>query len=344
MKAFWRTLALPVLVNLTITCLLAAQNTAKDASGVTTHQVWPGEVETIYTISRIDSTKQPALYYNPDHFVDEKPEQARPLLVALHTWSGTYRQRWSLDYWKLAKKHGMVFIHPHFRGANNKPEATGSKLAMSDILDAVSYARRNANVDSSRIYLVGSSGGGYMALLMAGKHPDIWTAVSAWVPITDLERWYYQSKVLKQRYAADIENSCGGVPGCSDSVDYQYFQRSPIHFLTDAHVNLFAHVSDLPIDINAGIRDGHDGAVPIDHSLYAFNALADSSDRIPESDIRYMVDWARIPEGYPEPPADSLYEDHMPLLRRHSNNVRLTIFDGAHQGLPGAAVEWLLAQ
>ena len=65
--------------------------------------------------------------------------------------------------------------------------------------------------------------------------------------------------------------SCGGVPGESDSVDAEYYNRSPRHFLKNAR---------MPIDINAGIYDGHTGSVPVSHSLKAFNEFADLDDKV----------------------------------------------------------------
>ena len=83
---------------------------------------------------------------------------------------------------------------PNFRGRNRRPEATGSELAVEDIVSAVDYGKRTTRIDENRIYLVGTSGGGYSCLLMAGRHPRLWAGVSAWVPIYDLEAWYYETK------------------------------------------------------------------------------------------------------------------------------------------------------
>ena len=61
---------------------------------------------------------------------------------------------------------------------------------------------------------------------MAGRAPDIWTGVSAWVPITDLNAWYFQCN--KIGYAHGIVKSCGGAPGDNPKVDLEYKKRSPI--------------------------------------------------------------------------------------------------------------------
>jgi acetyl esterase/lipase len=116
-------------------------------------------------------------------------DDPRPLVVTLHSWSANVEQR-NIALERLALERGWLVLAPDFRGVNDRPEACGSPLAQQDILDAVAWMQENYRVDSSRIYLTGSSGGGHMTLLMAGRHPERWSAVSAWVPITDLAAWH----------------------------------------------------------------------------------------------------------------------------------------------------------
>ncbi|MBD3273789.1 MAG: prolyl oligopeptidase family serine peptidase, partial [Candidatus Marinimicrobia bacterium] len=187
---------------------------------------WPSGVREIEYLSQADSTFQPALFYQPDI------PQKTPLLVALHTWSGDYLQKAGSAYAEWCIENSWTMIHPNFRGPNTTPQATGSSLVVGDILSAVKYARQHSNIDSTRIYLIGSSGGGYTALMMLGKHPDIWAGVSAWVPIVDLRSWYFQSAEAGRKYAQDIINSCGGKPGDSEHVDEEYRRRSPVTYLS----------------------------------------------------------------------------------------------------------------
>jgi poly(3-hydroxybutyrate) depolymerase len=301
-----------------------------------TTAVWPSEVREVRIASTFDSTAQPALFWQPP-----AEKGARPLLVALHTWSGDYRQTMSLPYWRWCAENDWVFIHPDFRGPDNNPQAEGSPAALQDVLDAVAWARRTAAVDSTRIYLVGVSGGGYMSLLTAGRHPEIWAGVSAWVPITDLASWYEEcagGEKAQPRYAADIVAACGGPPGQSAEVDSQYRSRSPLTFLAAA--------AGLPLDLNAGIHDGHSGSVPVSHSLHAFNVLAAASG-LPESALsQARIDWFVSREQVPpelagEAPADSLYGDRRVLFRRAAGPARVTIFEGGHEIVYRAALSWL---
>jgi poly(3-hydroxybutyrate) depolymerase len=259
------------------------------------------------------------------------------LLVGLHTWSGDYRQTMSIPYAEWCIEKGWVFVHPDFRGPNRRPEATGSEAAVQDIVDAVDYAKSRAAVDTSRIYLVGVSGGAYSSLLLAGRHPEIWAGVSAWVPLTDLKEWYVDCTQSGERYGAEILASVGGDPTSDPQAAEECRRRSPLTYLAQA--------AGVPIDLNAGIHDGHTGSIPIDHSLRAYNLLAKPEDRIAEEAVAHLVKEATVPESMKErTPADPLYGEKKVLLRRQSNNIRLTLFEGGHEIIPNAALEWLSRQ
>ena len=290
---------------------------------------WPPEVRIVSYLSPADNTQQPALFYNPER------QGNVPLLVALHPWSGNYlRKEPEYPAWCIRK--GWAMIHPNFRGAFNRPEATGSELVVKDILGAVEYARKQAKIDPDRIYLIGVSGGGYISLLMAGRNPEIWAAASAWVPLYDLKDWHAESVMRKLHYTKLLEKSCGGPPGASADVDKQYLARSASTYLKNA--------AAIPMDINAGIHDGHEGSVPISQSLDAFNALAKQDDKISDEDIRFMTDKAEIPEKIKTPVQDPLYGKRSVMFRRVSNNARITIFDGGHEIIPAAGLTWLEKQ
>lgn len=285
----------------------------------------PGEVRIPRTA---DGTEQPAIFFAP-----KDAGKAIPLVVALHSWSSNYKQKLNKPAEDFCVRYGWAYIHPDFRGPNRNPTATGSGLAVQDVLDAVAYAKNHANVNSDRVYLTGASGGGYMSLLMAGRSPGTFAAVSAWVPISDLVAWHRDSTARRNKYAGDIEKSCGGKPGTSPAVDEQYRLRSPIHWLHLA--------KGVPIDINAGIRDGHAGSVPVRHTLHAFNVLAHKKDRLTDEEIAHFVKQAKVPAHLPKAAPDPSFDDKQPLFRRTSGTVRVTLFDGGHEMIPSALVNWL---
>jgi pimeloyl-ACP methyl ester carboxylesterase len=287
----------------------------------------PAECQSLKEISYLsaaDNTQQPAIFFAPD------TKEAVPLVVALHTWSGDYKQEFHKAIADWCQKNGWAYIHPNFRGPNVRPEAACSELVVKDILSAVDYAKTATKIDSAAVYLVGTSGGGYASLVMAGRHPEAWTAVSAWVPIADLKAWYFESKKSNHDdYARGVVSSCGGTPGDSAAVDEQYRRRSPLMYLANA--------KGLKLHIDAGIGDND---VPVSHSLQAFNAVANPRDRLADDDIREFAETKTVPPHLTMDLADSTNGQHRPLFRRTSGNVTVTIFQGGHELIPEAAMAW----
>jgi CubicO group peptidase (beta-lactamase class C family) len=294
---------------------------------------WPPEVSEIRYLSEADGSFQPAMFYAP------KSDEPVPLLVGLHTWSSDYHQTSATfggPYAAWCIERGWAFIGPNFRGPNKRPEAGGSELVVGDIASAVEYMRATVAIDAERVYAVGVSGGGHAGLLMAGRRPDLWAGVSAWVGINDLAAWHGETKAAGLDYWKDVEASCGGPPGTSPEIDNEYLRRSPRAWLL--------HAAAVPLDINAGIHDGHTGSVPIRHSLDAFNLLARPRHRFAPDEIDFLVKEAKVPTHLTVDILDPAYGDKRPLLRRESRAVRLTIFDGGHEIVPQPALEWLAKQ
>ena len=284
-------------------------------------------------VSSIDGSKQPCLLWTPE----TAAQQTTPILVWLHSWSFNYRQKDALAYQAQALKRGWILLLPDFRGRNNNPCAGGSKMAQADIIDALDYAQNHFKVDPNRIYLAGGSGGGHMALLMAGYHGDRFSAVSTWVPITNLSDWYqfHSRPGGAKRYAQDVLAVCGGPPGATASVDAEYQARSPIHHLDN--------LKGLRLDIAAGI---HDSSVPITHSLQAYNriALKQGTSPISDSEIEQLLIHEKLDAPQEsDRTADPSYDCAI-LLRRSAGDARITIFDGGHVALPQACCAWLAKQ
>lgn len=205
-------------------------------------------------ISTLDGQAEPSL------FEPAGGEGPAPLLVVLHTWSADrFNQQKLLP---LAQERGWHFLLPEFRGPNlttnpRGKEACASKLAQQDILDAVAHVREHYPV-SEHIFLLGGSGGGHMSLMMAAAAPELWTAVSAWCPITDLAAWQRQSK----NYRPHIEACCGGTPEDGPEVAGQYAARSPI-----THIDRIAKA-------HVYIQHGkEDPSVPSSHTVELYHKL-----------------------------------------------------------------------
>jgi len=309
------------------TCLLADDAAESEASLPATLQ---------YDIpSSLDGKSQPVLAWAPD----TAKVQKTPLFVFLHSWSSDYTQDNS-KWLKACAERGWIWLHPNFRGINQSPQACGSRLARQDILDAIEHACELWQVDRERIYLAGVSGGGHMSLLMAGHHPERFSAISAWVGPTDLAQWhrFHTQDGKPGKYAKMIEKSLLGAPGTSPEIDAEYRDRSPVYHLHQA--------TTLPVSIWAGVEDGHTGSVPVSHSLWAFNAVCRGLQRpeISDLEIQQLVRDRQLQQ----PTADDMAEDvelgRKIFLRRRAGPSVVTIFDGGHESLPPAAMAWLSRQ
>ena len=204
----------------------------------------------IYIRSTLDGTLQPSLFYKSTSV------QKRPLLVGLHTWSFD-RFNQIQNMLPVCEKYDFNLLLPEFRGANlnrnsNCAQACGSELAKQDIKDAIDHLIENDVVDNDNIFLLGLSGGGHMALLMAGMCPQYFKAIGAFVPITDLSKWVKENP----KYAPHVL-------ACCENED-EMRKRSPITYLdTIAASNL---------KIFHGKRDP---VVPVSHSISFFNAITE---------------------------------------------------------------------
>jgi dipeptidyl aminopeptidase/acylaminoacyl peptidase len=319
-----------------------ASTTATAAkSNAVAKKTWPAEVKRV-DIPCSDGQMQPAMWYaSPD------AKGPRPLLVGLHTWSSNYASAGGdAVYAEWCAAQGWAFVHPHFRGPNNTPQALGSDRAVQDIVEAVAWAKQQTQVDESRIYLIGVSGGGHMALQMAGRHPEIWAGVSAWCGISDVKQWYAdhvkvtivdgKETPTPDKYARDIEAALGGRPTADGALGKDAWKRSPLSSLAAAKT--------VPLDIAAGVLDGRSGSVPFTQALLAFNAVVEKGDRLPEDLITEYYKTQKLPSAWKAAEADATYGAWTALFRKTSGNTRVTIFQGGHEIVHQAALNWLAKQ
>jgi acetyl esterase/lipase len=263
------------------------------------------------------------------------PKQAgAPLLVVLHSWSGGYTTQNSIPFGRWASQNGWAMIAPNFRGVNNNPSATGSDLAVQDVVDAIDYAVARG-ADPDRVYAIGYSGGGMMSLLMAGRHPDRFAGVASWVPVYDLPAWYnYNAVYAPQRYyKRHIEASCGGAPIGDSAARNQCVARSPSSYLDSARA------AGLPVFLATGLSDT---LVPPSDAVLAFNQLADPADRFTPAQVA-SLGARRLPaELAGQIGADAFFgpEDRQVLMTRKSGSVTFVLFNGAHEMMYEPGLRW----
>lgn len=300
-----------------------------------TTAVTPGRQRVLVRSTR-DASLQPSYLIVPVTY--QATDTPVPLVVSLHTWSFNLEQRLPSVEAETARRN-WIYLFPNFRGVNDHPQACASELAQQDVLDAVGWARKHLRIDARRIYLFGWSGGGHMALAMAGRAPELWAAVSAWAPISDLPAWHGErANDASPTIARQIRTCVGGAPGESASVDAQYRARSPVTTLHRA--------TSVPIDLWAGRRDGHAppaNDVAVGHSLVAFNVIARALGVTPVS-TGEMQQLGRLDGQLTEPrPGDEVRDpviNRDVFLRRTAGSSRVTVYDGGHEMHAGAAFAW----
>jgi len=297
------------------------------ASGSSRWQQSVPGIEDIRINSTADGAEQPAFWLPPTRDVDQ------PLLVILHSWSAPYTQHAGIPFAMWAQENGWAVIAPNFRGRNDDPGAVGSHLAVQDAADAIDYAVAQPGVDADRVYVVGYSGGGMMALLLAGRHPDKVTAVSAWGPPHDLVKFYDFSRRMGRGYANDIWRACGGDPTVAGPVQDECLTRSPVTYLDSARDH------EVPVFISQGIRDPF---VPPRVAAEVFNRLADPEDRLSAEEVD-LFGREIVPGGLSDWTTTATYFGHgdpAPVFARQSASVLLVYFQSRHDMVYNASARW----
>lgn len=280
---------------------------------------WPAQAKKVSIRSSVDEKEQSAIFY-----ASPKAGQ-QPLLISFHTWSGDFMQKDTLI--NLCIEKGFNYIHPDFRGTNNKPDACGSDLVISDIDDAISWALANTKVDPDNIHVIGVSGGGYATLLTYMRSRHKIRSFSAYAGIYNLADWYYESLGRKARYAGDI---AAATSGSRDKLDMEqakkrspFFDNKPI---TDRQ--------NSKLSIYCGIHDGYTGSVPISQSLEMYNKLVSDFNpnarfsMIPEEYIASMVRERSLPGGGDRGTLRGrkiIYKNHF------QDRLSITVFEGTHE-------------
>ena len=186
-------------------------------------------------------------------------------------------------------------------------------------------------MDTSRIYVIGASGGGYATLSTFMKSKQRIRKFSAWVPISDLIAWYHESSIRQNKYAGDIL-------GCTESKESTLNmsvarQKSPVYWDTPV-----SKLNTSELYIYTGIYDGIQGSVPITQSINFYNkllsdlAVSDSSKYVSASEKLQLLEFRRPLGDYGK------IADRKIFLEKEVHHIKLVIFEGNHEMLPEYAL------
>jgi len=287
---------------------------------------WSKEFEIVEIKSSKDNSLQKSYFYK------SKSDEPQPLIVSLHTWSGYYTQ--NDDLADICKQRDLNYIHPDFRGANKTANACCSELALSDIDDAITYAIKNSNVDTNKIYVIGVSGGGYATLSTFMKSKHNIKKFSAWASISDLIAWHNESKIRNSNYAENILDCTGSENGLNIE---NAKQKSPIYWNTPIE-----KLENSKLTIYAGIYDGIQGSVPITHSINFYNKLL--TDMSVSDTLKYVSTSEKLKLLEKREPLEEFgnIADREIYLKKEFGNLSLIIFKGNHEMLTEFALNQLL--
>ena len=279
---------------------------------------WSADFDLVDIKSSLDDTIQKAYLYKT------KSSTPQPLVVSLHSWSFDYRQDDTLAL--LSKAKDINYIHPDFRGENWNKNACCSDFVLTDIDASIDYAIAHANVDTSKIYVIGRSGGGYatLATFMKSKHRI--RKFSAWVPLADLVKWYEETRMRKLYYADNILICTHSKNNLLDKE--VAIQRSPFYWNTPKEKLTYA-----TLEIFTGVYDGLEnvGPIPITQSINFYNkllkdlAFPDSSQYISSKEKLSLLE-LRKPLGN----FGKIGNREICLVKK-ANNVKITFFVGGHE-------------
>ncbi len=288
---------------------------------------WPDHFNMVEIKSSLDGRIQKAVFYKTPL---QKPQ---PLVVSLHTWSGDYLQEDPLAAEVVLRNWN--YIHPDFMGPNNNPEACGSKEVISDIEDAIHFAIKNGNIDTSEIHIIGVSGGGYATLMAFMKLDYPVKSFSSWAGISNLEDWYWECKGRRLRYEHDLEGVTTGGNGFDAK---EALKRSPalLQFPKNKRENATLH-------IYTGIHDGYTGSVPITQSINMFNHLVNEIE--PSGQNQMVSDSLKLvlveDRLNPAPDTNLILGNRIVHLYRKFQNIELTVFEGTHEMIVPQALSLL---
>ncbi|MCC7053210.1 MAG: S9 family peptidase [Gemmatimonadaceae bacterium] len=200
--------------------------------------------------SPVDGLEIPASLFEP---LTARGPRTRPALVWVH---GGVHGNWDQNYLPFiieAVRRGYVIIAPDYRGSTGYGKAFHERIdyggtEVDDVLASVQVLRANANVDTTRIGVMGWSHGGYITALLMMRHAREvpFRSGAAIVPVTNLLfRLSFKGPSYQRSFATQA-----GLRGLPFENRAEYVRRSPYYWVDSLRRPLLVHVATNDEDVN----------------------------------------------------------------------------------------------
>ena len=152
-----------------------------------------------------DGTTIYALVYKPDDF---DPKLKYPLICFAHGDGYLQNVTYGMSHYRdnfmvntFFTQQGYVVLDVDFRGSKgygkefrNKTYHNLGKWELSDYISGINFLSKKGYVDKNRVGLYGGSYGGFVSLMAAFNHPEVFKAAVALRPVCDWKNYYYSNK------------------------------------------------------------------------------------------------------------------------------------------------------
>jgi dipeptidyl aminopeptidase/acylaminoacyl peptidase len=200
--------------------------------------------------SRVGDLEIPAFVFQP---LKLRGPKGHPALVWVHENIRGHLYEHYIPYVREATAKGYVVIAPEYRGSigYGKPYYDAIDYGGNEVDDVVSAVdvlkEKYAQVDPSRVGIVGWSHGGMITLLSIFRNPATFKAAVAMVPVTNLFQRLAWKGVERQHQVIDPANRYGGLPAERHDT---YKERSPLYNVDKLQIPLYVGVTKNDEDVN----------------------------------------------------------------------------------------------
>ncbi len=208
------------------------------------------QMDKIVYRSRAGDLDIPAFVFQPLHTGGRR---AHPALVWVHENIRGHLYEHYIPYIREATSRGYVVIAPEYRGSIGYGKEFYDAIdyggnEVEDVVTAVGVLEeRYPAADPSRAGIIGWSHGGMITLLAIARHPAMFKAAVAMVPVTNLFQRLAWKGVERQHQLIDPQNRFGGLPSERHDV---YKERSPLYQVDRIQIPILVHVATNDTDVN----------------------------------------------------------------------------------------------